>query len=110
MTDTYVLTIWASQTLLDEATYHVTANSKKEAAALLMQLHNQASERGIAIECPEVTCAWRVPEQQHQVWRLDPNEIVRASEGVKDEDENPVEYDDDDGDDGEATGPVTFTR
>ena len=71
MTDTYVLTIWASQTLLDEATYHVTANSKKEAAALLMQLHNQASERGIAIECPEVTCAWRVPEQQHQVWRLE---------------------------------------
>ena len=90
---TYKLTLWGTQVLRDEDTYYVIADTKERAAALLSKLHDQACETGKPVGSGSVTCFYHPDDEQHQVWQLDPNEIIDAREGIADEDGNAVELD-----------------
>ena len=100
---TYKLTLWGTQVLRDEDTYYVLADTKERAAALLSKLHDHACETGKPVESSSVTCLYHPDDEQHQVWQLDPNDIIDAREGIMDEDGNAVEPDETN-----DFGPVTF--
>jgi hypothetical protein len=87
----------------DEDTYYVLADTKERASALLSKLHDQACETGKSVESSSVTCLYHPDDEQHQVWQLDPNDIIDGREGITDEDGNAVELDETN-----DCGPVTF--
>ena len=57
------------------------------------------------MESSSVTCLYHPDDEQHQVWQLDPSEIVDSRDGITDEDGNAVELDETN-----DFGPVTFSE
>jgi hypothetical protein len=101
----FKLTLWETSIARDEEIYLVIADTKERAAALLRKLHTQACETGEAAKSSQVTCVYHPDDEQHEVWQLEPNDIVGGNEGIEDEDGNEVELDE-----SNDFGPVMFTE